>query len=73
MHGDHSAGEEGVDVPRPVERGPVAGRVDVEGPDFAEVGGRQVLDLENAEAGLVVRLVDEVADDVLVVVDGREG
>ena len=67
---DDATREERVGVPRAIELSRIACGVDIERSDFTQICCGEVLDLENAQACLIVRLIDEVSDDVHVVVDG---
>ena len=71
VDGDHTAREKREYIPSAIELRPITARVNIEVADFAQVGRRQVLDLEDPKPPLIVRLVDQIPNDVLVVIDCR--
>ena len=71
VDGDRPAREKREYIPSAIELRPITARVNIEVADFAQVGRRQVLDLKDPKPPLVVRLVDQIPNDVLVVIDCR--
>ena len=69
VDGHHSAREEGIDVPSPVELAGVVGGIDIEVAQFAETRAAGILDLQDPQARPVVGLVDEIPHHVEVVID----
>ncbi len=72
VDGDRPAREKREYIPSAIELRPITARENIEVADFAQVGRRQVLDLEDPKSRLIVRLVDQIPNDVLVVIDCRK-
>ena len=69
VDGDRPTREKREYIPSAIKLRPITARVNIEVTDFAQISRCQVLNFEDPKPPLIVRLVDQIPNDVLVVID----